>query len=459
MKKTLITVLTLIMIFTSALGSLDAADAYAATEAPDIIAEAGILIDGTTGEILYTKNEHAQLEPASTTKMITCLLGLENLDLDETMVIDAETPYTEGSRVYLLEGEEIKTEDVFYALMLESANDAAVAIGNAVAGDKESFAAMMNEKAKELGCLNTNFVNQNGLHEEGHVSTAYDLAMIAKACMQNETFRTLVSTYKHDVPATNLQEERHFYNTNRLLYDTKTKVPVGDEMVAAKYDGCIGIKTGYTSHAGGCLVAGAVRDDTFLIAVVLKSTDEGRFGDCISLLDYGFANYHTVYPSGVEAGMDLGTAKVKHGAVRKVGVTTNGTVGVTLPIEASNDLLSTKLVLDKGIKAPLEKGQEIGTLEVYEGDNVVATLAAITTDSVGKGTILSYIGIPNSIAYVIFAVVGIIILAFAALIIYVKVHNAKVRKIKKQRREERLMEMARAQHEEKMDKTRRDWKF
>lgn len=437
--------------------AFSAEPALAAAAVPEIIGEAGILIDGRTGQVLYTKNERAQLEPASTTKMITCLLALENLELDHVMTIDDETPFTEGSRIYLLEGERITVEDVLYALMLESANDAAVALAKEIAGNTEDFAVMMNKRARELGATDTNFLNPNGLHLDGHVSTVYDLAMIAKGCMENEMFRTLCGTYYHYIPATNRQEERHMYSTNRLLYDEKTKIPVNGAAIPAKYEGAVGIKTGYTSHAGGCLVAGAERNGTFLIAAVMKSTDLGRFGDCVAMLDYGFASYHTV--QAADAAADLGKAQVRRGAVREVGIHLKDNAYATLPIEASGAVLRTELKLPEKLEAPIEKNQEVGTLEVYEGSNLVSTVSVLANQEVGEGTLLSAMGIENKTAYVIYTVLGILLFLIVSAVVSCTVLKRKKAKQRKARRELRALEIAKARSEREKDLAKRDWYF
>lgn len=455
--KRLAAVIAAIIGITGMIPAFSAEPVFAAAAVPEIIGEAGILIDGRTGQVLYTKNENAKLEPASTTKMITCLLALENLELDHVMTIDDETPFTEGSRIYLLEGEQITVEDVLYALMLESANDAAVALAKEIAGNTDDFAVMMNERAKELGATNTNFLNPNGLHLDGHVSTVQDLAMIAKGCMENEMFRKLCSTYYHYIPATNRQDERHMYSTNRLLYDEKTKIPVNGVNIPAKYDGIVGIKTGYTSHAGGCLVAGAERDGTFLIAVVMKSTDLGRFGDCVAMLDYGFASYHTV--QAADAAADLGTAQVKRGAVREVDIHLKDNAYATLPIEASGSVLRTELKLPEKIEAPIQKNQEVGTLEVYEGSNLISSVPVLADQAVGKGTLLSAVGIENKTAYVIYAVLGILALLIIAATVSCIILKRKRARQRRERRELRALEIAKKRSEREKDIAKRDWYF
>lgn len=408
---------------------------YGATEPPVIIAETAIVIDARTGQILYDKNMNEQREPASTTKVITALLALQNLELNKLVTIDAETPFTEGSRIYLLEGENVTVEQLMYALLLESANDAAVALGKEISGSVPAFADLMNAKARELGAKNTNFVNPNGLHEEGHLSTAYDLAMIAKEAMKNEKFREFVTTYRYVIPATNKQDTRYLYNTNRLIYDEHTRVLVNGEQRVAKYEGATGIKTGYTSHAGGCLIAGAERGGTELISVVMKSTDEGRFADSIALMDYAFENYKSV--KAMDEGTILGEIPVKRGAERKVQVVAAGDAYATLPIEASSSVVNTKIILDDKIRAPIAKGQKVGEVEIYAGDQLVGKIDAVTTSDIPEGGILSVIGLSDESAQVIervFASVLILVVVLSAAYVVLKRRQIRRRKLRRQER-------------------------
>lgn len=414
---------------------------YGATTEPTLIGPSAILIDATTGKILYEKNSNDQHYPASTTKIMTGILALENLGLQDPVAIDAETPFTEGSRIYLLEGEQVTTEEVLYGLFLESANDAAVALAKQISGSVENFSVLMNQKAKEVGALNTNFVNPNGLHEDNHVSTAYDLAMMAKYAMKNPLFRKYVSTYEYTMAATNLQDTRYLYNTNRLLYDKVHDVVVNGVERPCYYEGVTGIKTGYTSHAGGCLVAGAKRGDTELIAVIMASTDMGRFADCIALLDYGFANYKTaVLP---DANQDLGSVPVKRGSVHRVEVTVadDGFGSVTLPIEASESLLRTEVKLDNSLKAPVKAGQKAGVVRVYAGDELMAEYEAITEQAVPKGGVLSVIGIDDDTATLIRNLILTSFLAlFLLLLLYVMVKRRQIkrRRLKRQMARQQL---------------------
>jgi D-alanyl-D-alanine carboxypeptidase (penicillin-binding protein 5/6) len=435
MKKFVTIILITLLLINSA-----PAVSFGATEPPSITAETGVVIDAKTGQVLYNKNMNDQRYPASCTKVMTALLTLENLDLKKTVTIDAETPFTEGSRIYLLEGEQVTVEQLLYALLLESANDSAVALAKQIAGSIPAFADMMNKRAKELGAKNTNFVTPNGLHDDKHVTTAYDLAMIAKYAMTNEEFRKLVTTYRYIIPATNKQDTRYLYNTNRLIYDEHTKYTINGVQRVAKYEGATGIKTGYTSHAGGCLISGAKRGDTELISVVMKSTDQGRFSDSIALLDYAFANYKSI--KAMDKGTILGEIPVKRGVEKKVEVVAAETGYATLPFDASKFLVQTKIVLDKNVRAPVAAGQKVGTVEIYEGEKLIGKIDAITKGAIPEGGLLSIIGMSDQTTVMverIFSAVLILFVALAAGYVVIKRRQLRRRKLRRQERANRYL--------------------
>lgn len=405
----------------------------------EIAAPAAILIDAGTGKILFEKNKDVKHYPASTTKMITAILAIEKLDLKENIPIDSDTPFTEGSRMYLLEDEIISGEEIMYGMMLDSANDAAVAFGKKISGSIEEFALLMNEKAKKIGAKNTNFVNPNGLHDEKHVSTAYDLAMIARYCMKNETFRKYVATYQHTIPATNKQQERYLYNTNRLLYDEKTKVVVGGIERPCKYEGVTGIKTGYTSHAQGCLVSSAKRNGMELIAVVLGSTDVSRFQDCIALLDYGFENYKTF--KAFEKNMFIQDVKVKRGKINQVPVIVAASANIILPSDVVERNIHWEADLYPSLQAPVKKGQKAGVVKVYQGDTFMGEFDAVAAKFVSEGGFLSIFGITDKVAKIIRNIfVSVLLFLLALLIIYIILKRRQIKRKKKRRAERKRRE-------------------
>ena len=250
--------------------SLSALTASAA-EAPALTADAAILIDAGTGRVLYEKNADKREYPASMTKMMTCILALEKGNPLKTIAISANAANVESTELY--GGEWIHLGDLAYQMMLMSDNGAATAIAEAIGGNVNHFAAMMNEKARALGAERTHFVNANGMPDENHYSTARDMAKIAQYSLRNKDFRQIVSTKSKQVHYERPNKNLPCTNTNHLLFT---------------YDGAIGVKTGYTHAAQGCLAAAATRNGRTLIAVIMHAGWDSRFTEAATLLDYGF---------------------------------------------------------------------------------------------------------------------------------------------------------------------------
>jgi D-alanyl-D-alanine carboxypeptidase (penicillin-binding protein 5/6) len=427
--------------------------ARAAKPLPEIPAASAVLIDAKTGKVLYDKDMHAAKYPASLTKIMTGLLTVENLPFDRIVTIDAETPFTKGSRIYLLEGEQLTTEQLFYALMIESANDAAVALAKEISGTTEDFAARMNQRAKELGALNTNFVNPNGLEHDEHVTTAYDLAMIAMEAMRLPAFREAAATYPYTLEQTNMQETRYFYNGNRLLYDEKHTVVYEGETRPIRYADATGVKTGYTAQAGNCLAASAKRGDTELIAVMLQAEGLNVYLDAISLFEYGFDNYKS--HQAVFADAPQGEARVKNGAVKTVAVKTKSDAWVTIPASASPSLVTAEPRTEDGLAAPVEEGQTVGTMRILLDGEELGAVELVAAESVPLGGPLSRIGIPDKTAEriknIALAALGLLLLL---LVLYVALKRRQV-KLRRQRREARRAKIA--EEARKREAFRRDW--
>lgn len=257
----------------------------------NIVAESAIIMEASTGSVLYAKNIDDKHYPASITKIMTALLSLENCSLSETVTFshDAVFNIEPGSAHISADvGEELTMEQCLYALMLKSANEVANAMGEHVAGSIPKFADMMNAKAKELGCKNTHFVNPNGLHDDNHYTTAYDMALITRAAMKNQTYRTIAGTKRYVIPPTNKQSEtRYLTNKHQMIYP--------NDFPQYEYQYALTGKTGYTDQAGNTLVTVAKKDGLELICVVLKSKPSycqyNQYTDTISLLDYCFENF------------------------------------------------------------------------------------------------------------------------------------------------------------------------
>jgi len=237
-----------------------------------VSAQAAIVVEQSTGRVLWEHNADAQLPMASTTKIMTALCVLEQADLQDVVTITEEMSGIEGSSMYLEAGEELTVEQLLYGLMLRSGNDAAVALAIHIGGSVEGFVEKMNEKAEALGLTQTRFMNPHGLPAEGHYTTARELAVITAAAYENEVFRTIVGTERMVVPWKGHPYDRAMANKNKIL---------------TLYEGGNGVKTGYTKAAGRCLVAGAEREDMQLICVVLNAPD--MWNDCMSLMDDAFA--------------------------------------------------------------------------------------------------------------------------------------------------------------------------
>ncbi len=254
-------------------------------EAPEITAEAAILIETTTGTILYEKNAKEAKFPASTTKLMSVLLAIERCPLSDVVTMTKDAITTVGwdsSRIGVVTDEQLTMEECLYAILLASANEVTYAVGEHVAGSMAKFVKMMNERAKELGCVNTNFVNPHGLHDDEHYTCAYDLALIMKKCIEYTAFCRISNNYYHEIPATNLcKDSRVIAQTHQIL---RKKV---------KYDGVFAGKTGHTDEAGNCLVTACERDGLNFICVVMKEPEsENCYTDTIALFDYGYNNFY-----------------------------------------------------------------------------------------------------------------------------------------------------------------------
>ena len=308
--------------------------------------KAACVIELQTGEIVYEKNSVERLPMASTTKIMTCITALESCSIDDIATVSWAAAATEGSSAYIEPGYEISICDLLYGLMLNSGNDAAVAIAEHISGSVDGFVKLMNAKAEEIGVGNTHFTNPNGLHDDEHYTTAYDLAMITRYAMKNQTFREIVSTTNFSARIVNTDGTLTFQNHNKLL---------------GTYDGCVGVKTGFTKAAGRCLVSAAERDGLTFVAVTLNDGDDWQ--DHKEMLDDAFSRYsmrqvaHTgddVPYSGYDLiyGGDL-SVPVKNGGRLKIDVRLN---------------IPEKLIL------PVAAGEKIGTADFMRNDEVIGTV-------------------------------------------------------------------------------------
>lgn len=308
-------------------------------------ASCAILMDADSGRILYAQNIHEPRLIASITKLMTALVAVEHTsDLEQEVVIQPEWLGSEGSSIYLKANEKISMKGLLYGLLLQSGNDAAMAIACHVAGDVESFAAMMNERARELGMKNSCFANPSGLNAENHYSTAYDMAVLACACLENEVVAEICATQSATIGT------RTFYNHNKLLH---------------RYDGCIGMKTGYTERAGRTLVSAATRDGQTLVCVTLNDSDD--WNDHEKLLDYGFNSY--LNQVLCQTGQPFGSVKVEGSLIPSVPVVAAETMAFPL---MDGETVELAVEFAHTLQAPVFAGMPVGWAVWYLNGEPIA---------------------------------------------------------------------------------------
>lgn len=314
-----------------------------------ISASAAVVMVAQTGEVVYEHNAHKRLSMASTTKIMTAILALEESSGEELVTVSANASSQEGSSIYLKTGEQVEMEDLVFGMMLNSGNDAACAVAEHIGGTSDVFAQMMTNKAKEIGAQNTSFKNANGLDAEGHYSTAYDMAVITAYGLKNENFKKIVSTKNAQID--NGETITYLRNHNKLLWN---------------YDGCIGVKTGYTKKTGRCLVSAAEKDGVTLIAVTLNAPNDWE--DHKKMLDYGFENVKKQLVVGKgEILKEFNIDKCIFNAVSEDDVY----------ISSKNNAKSESQIILHTIKQPnfnIIKGEKIGYADILYDGKLIKTV-------------------------------------------------------------------------------------
>ena len=337
---------------------------------PKISADAAILVESSTGRIIYEKNSDMRREPASMTKMLTCLIALEKLNPSNEIVLSRTAVSTEDGFLDWKEGEILTAGDIMTALMLVSENGGAVALAQAVGGDVRTFAEMMNDKAREIGCKNSHFANPNGLPDKNHYSTAADMARIAVHCMRDPDFRKIVETRRTSIHWLKPRDKwAELNNTNHLL---------------SRYKGANGIKTGWTRAAGGCLAASAERDGVELIAIIMNSEDsETRFDDAAKLLDYGFESVRMVKAADKDRSNKTVFVRGGKQATVRVGIDDD----LNFPLMAGEDpkLLHVTYDLPKVVDAKIDEGKVLGTAVIRYNGKPVARVPIVAKERVARG--------------------------------------------------------------------------
>lgn len=338
----------------------------------NLASKSAVLIDVGSGQVLYEQNSHEKLPPASVTKVMTLLLIGEALDsgkikLTDKVQISERASEMGGSQIFLEPGEIQTVENLIKGIAVASGNDACVAMAEYIGGSEEAFVKMMNDKAKELGMKNTNFVNTNGLPVENHYTTANDIALMSKELLKHESMHKYLTTWMDEVIVGKKQAKIGLANTNKLI---------------RHYQGATGVKTGFTQEAKYCLAASAKRGDTHLVAATLgAATSKERFADAASLLNYGFANYESV--KLCSKGDALATLTLDKAEENKIKLTAKDDLTALIK-KGENKNFTKKVKVDENPKLPILKGQKLGVVEIYKDKKLVGSVDLVTNKEVKK---------------------------------------------------------------------------
>lgn len=362
--KIVLSLIIFLLLFTS----------FAYAEELNVNAKSAILYDMETGRILWGKNINVKRPMASTTKIMTAVIALEKGNLDDTVTASPKACAISGSSIWLQPGEKLKLKDLIYGMMLKSGNDAATAVAQHIGGNVETFVEMMNKKAIDLGAYNTSFANPHGLDDHKHYSTALDLAIIGSYALKNPQFAQIVKTKQKIIDSTNKQKRRQIMNINKLLW---------------QYEGADGVKTGYTSMAGHCLVGSATRDGWQLISVVLKCPSRYCiWQDTIKLLKYGFNNFYKY--NAVKKHQIITTVEVLNGKADKLALLSKEDINIPLK-KGEEQKVNIKVKIPDKIEAPITKNQPIGKLMVYFDSKLIKETELVAEVAVERKSFIDII--------------------------------------------------------------------
>ncbi|WP_419726905.1 D-alanyl-D-alanine carboxypeptidase family protein [Terrisporobacter petrolearius] len=342
----------------------------------DIASKSAVLMDASTGKVLYEKNPHEKLPPASVTKIMTLLLICEALEdgkikEEDDVQISENAASMGGSQIFLEPGEIQKVDTLVKSIAVASANDACVAMAEYVGGSMEEFVELMNKRAKELGMNDTNFVNTNGLPVDNHYTSAYDIALMSKELLSHKKISKYLTTWMDEVVVGKKQAKIGISNTNKLV---------------KHYSGATGVKTGFTQQAKYCLSASALRNNTHLIAVTLcAETSPIRFKDATNLLNYGFANYESVKICGAKD--KVATVKFEKGEKENVDLVAKEDLSVLIKKGDKKDF-QKKVEIKQDLKLPIKKNTELGVVKVYRGKELVGETKIINNEDINKASYL-----------------------------------------------------------------------
>ena len=340
----------------------------------NLASKSAVLMDVSTGQVLYEKNSHEKLPPASVTKVMTMLLIVEALDsgkikLDDQVQVSETASSMGGSQIFLEPGEIQKVDTLLKGIAVASANDACVAMAEHLAGSVEEFVVQMNAKAKQLGMKDTNFVNTNGLPVDNHYTTAYDIALMSRELLKHETISKYLTTWMDSVVVGKKQATIGIANTNKMV---------------KHYQGTTGVKTGFTQQAKYCLSASAKRGDTHLVAVTLGAeTSPERFKDSSALLNFGFANYESVKLCSKND--NISALTLDKAEDNKINLVAKDDLSVLIKKGGAKDF-TRKVKLKQDTTLPIKKGTTLGVVEIYSGDKLIGKVDLVNTKDVNKAS-------------------------------------------------------------------------
>ena len=365
-------------------------------EDPDILAKAALLMDVETGTVVYAKNEHEELYPASLTKIMTALLTLEAIDegkltMDQELTATAsalEGLASDGSSAGIKVGETMSVRNLLYCMLVVSANEACDILAEAVSGSVSAFVEAMNAKAQELGCVNTHFANPNGLHDPQHYTSAWDMYLITAAAMEHEDFMTICDTANVVIPATNMSGERNYWTTNHLLSTWRV---IGYRNTEAH-----GIKTGSTDAAGHCLVSSAMRGSLHFVSVILgadRVEENGvgnirSFSETTRMFNYGFDNF--TYKTILESKEIIQEVPVTLSEMDHVTVHPAQDIEVLIPKVLNAEDLERTITLEEPVEAPVSKDQKLGTMTLSYDGTVYATVDLLASYDVEASKMMTF---------------------------------------------------------------------
>ena len=338
---------------------------FTAYAKPSVSAESAVVMCVENGKVLYSKNADSKMSMASTTKIMTSLIAIEQAVPNREIVVTQDMVSVEGTSMGLQAGDRVSMNELVYGMLLQSGNDAAHTVACVISGNEEEFAKLMNKRAAQIGMKNTSFATASGLDRDNHYSTAYDMALLACECIKNPAFASVCSKKKANLTYGNPPYNRMLTNHNRLLWS---------------YEGCIGMKTGFTKKSGRCLVSAAKRNGITLVAVTLNAPND--WNDHITMLDYGFSQTETF-----ELKCDLSNTQLRVCGGKKSFVSLVQSSSVFYPADGKG--YSCEILLRPFEYAPIEKGEVLGKAVYYSGGKVIAIIPVEAAESVDRQTLIT----------------------------------------------------------------------